>query len=198
MGPWLRGVFGLVLLAVIVWGAGGCQMNFITGSGQVRTETRAVRDFSEVDLAGQGTLTITQGAEEGLTIEAEDNLLLVLTSDVRDGRLVLGTKDGTAIRATKPIRYDLRVKDLGAIRLSGAGDIAAAMLRADRLELRTSGSGNMRIDQLTANALTARISGSGDLAVAGTAPRQDLTISGSGNYRAASLESGDARVTVSG
>lgn len=173
-------------------------MNIVRGSGQVGTESRMVRDFTEVDLAGMGTLTITQGADEGLTIEAEENLLPVLTSDVRDRRLVLGTKDGTGIRPTKPIRYDLHVKDLSAIRLSGAGDIAAAALRAERLELRTSGSGSVRIDQLKADALTARISGSGDLAVAGTTARQELTISGSGNYQAASLESSDARIVVSG
>ena len=198
MGTYVRGGVFVVLVVIIVWGAGGCQMSVVNGSGRVQTESRMVQGFTEVDLSGQGTLTITQGADEALTIEAEDNLLPALTSDVQQGRLVLGTKASTILRASKPIRYDLRVKDLSAIRLSGAGNINATTFRADSLELRTSGSGTIQIDQLAANALTSRISGAGDQLIGGIAPRQDVTISGAGNYRAASLASREANVSVSG
>ena len=140
-------------------------MNVVKGSGRVQTESRTVQGFTEVDLAGQGSLTITQGADEALTIEAEDNLLPVLTSDVQHGRLVLGTKDNTIIRATKPIRYGphsaqsacrVRVTS-AAVTLPGRSPRTAYQwLRhdADR--------------SLTANTLTVNISGAGDQLSVGT------------------------------
>ena len=39
------------------------------------TETRDVSDFSRVDLTGVGQVFITQGAEESLTIETDDNFM---------------------------------------------------------------------------------------------------------------------------
>ena len=47
----------------------------VAGSGTVVLASRPVSGVREVQLAGAGTLFVTQGAGEALTIEAEDNLL---------------------------------------------------------------------------------------------------------------------------
>src|SRR5262245_28969601 len=117
VGAFLRGLaFGAILVGVLTLVA-ACQGlgGVVNGSGQVRTESRTVQNFKAVELSGIGTLVITQGNTEALTIEAEDNILPVLTSDVRAGQLTLGTRNNTHIRPTKPIRYTLTVKDLNAI-----------------------------------------------------------------------------------
>jgi hypothetical protein len=201
MARYLRGlVFGIVFVGILA-GVAACNAGFggiVNGSGQVRSESRTVRDFKSVDLTGVGTLVITQGSTEVLTIEAEDNLLPVLTSDVRGGRLTLGTKNHTVIRPTKPIRYTLTVKNLEAIDISGSGDVQATTLKSDRFKVEISGSGNAAIDQLTATTLTADISGSGNITLAGTVSRQEIGISGSGKFQADNLASNTARVNTSG
>jgi hypothetical protein len=57
----------------------------MTGSGNVITESRDVAGFNEIALGGIGTGIVTQGDEEALTIEAEDNLLPPIGSEVREG-----------------------------------------------------------------------------------------------------------------
>jgi hypothetical protein len=191
---------GLLLVAVAV-AVSACQigpLHIVNGSGNLQTERRTVRDFNEVEVRGDGVLVIEQGSTEALTIEAEDNILPHLTSDVRDGRLVLGKEEDTTLRATKPIRYRLTVKDLRAMRVSGAASVEAATFRADRLTIDISGSGDVAIGQLTVAALTVEVSGSGNLDLAGTATAQDITISGSSDYRAEDLASKTATVVVSG
>lgn len=129
MGRYLQGLLYQSVLVVVLLGLAMHQTappGPVTGSGLVRSESRTVRDFREVALDGTGTLTITQGATEALTIEAEDNILPVLASNVRDGRLTLGERGTIGIRPTKPIRYTLTVQDLGAVRLSGSGTISQA------------------------------------------------------------------------
>jgi hypothetical protein len=201
MARYLRGlVFGIVLIGILA-SVAACNAGFggiVNGSGQVRTESRTVRDFKSVDLTGVGTLVITQGSTEALTIEAEDNLLPVLTSEVRNGRLTLGARDHTIIRPTKPIRYTLAVKNLEAIDISGSGDVQAATLKSDRFKVEISGSGNATIDRLTATTLTANISGSGNITLAGTVNRQEISISGSGKLQADNLASKEARINTSG
>jgi hypothetical protein len=201
----MSGVMRLVgaglLVVIAALGLAACQagpLRIVHGSGNLRTETRTVRGFHEVELRDEGTLIIEQGAAESLTIEAEDNILPLLTSNVDGGTLVLGVRDTTIFRAKKAIRYRLTVKDLRAIWVSGSGDVEVASLQAEKLTLRISGSGDLAIARLTASSLTVDLSGSGDAEVAGTVPSQQVEVSGSGAYRAEDLTSKRATVRVSG
>jgi hypothetical protein len=194
-------VFACAAIGAVAWltlsgqGFGG-----VRGSGRVVTESRPVRDFDALELAGIGAVALTQGDEEALTIEAEDNILPEIEAVVEGRRLTLGFKRGRrpAPRPTKPIRFSVTMKDVRGLAVSGAGAITAATLATDRLDLRVSGSGQIALDRLTAEDVTAGLSGSGNVVVAGQVGRQTLTISGSGSYQAAGLASRDTAVTISG
>lgn len=194
-------VFACAAIGAVAWltlsgqGPGG-----LRGSGRVVAESRPVRDFDALELAGVGTVALVQGAEEALTIEAEDNILQEIEAVVEGRRLTLGFKRGglRTPRPTRPIRFSVTMKDVRGLAVSGAGAIAAETLATDRLDLRVSGSGQMALDRLAAEDLTAGLSGSGTIVVAGRVGRQTLTISGSGSYQAGGLASRDTTVTISG
>ena len=168
------------------------------GSGNVVSEQRDVGDFDEVTLSGIGHLSITQTGSESLTIEAEDNILPLLTSEVRGHRLVLGTEPGAHFSPKKPIRYTLTVKELRDIRISGAGNVEVSALGAPSLRLEISGAGNMTITGLAADRLEVTMSGAGSATCAGEARDQEVRISGAGSCNAADLTSVTASVTISG
>ncbi len=195
-------LLGLSLIAVLL-AVAACQaspINVLTGSGTVRSESRPVSAFDEVELAGLGALTITQGQQESLTVEAEDNLLPTIRSDVRGRRLVIELDEGRTVnlRPTKPIRYTVTVRDLSAVKLSGAGTVAIPSLTTTRLDVRMSGAGDVSLDDLTASELALSLSGAGDATVSGTVTRQEVSMSGLGSYHAEHLESQEARVNKSG
>src|SRR4051794_15454674 len=121
---WHRiGITALVVSCLIgCAGIGG--FNVTRGSGNVITQKRDVSGFSSVVLAGVGDLAITQGDAEGLTISAEDNLLPLIKTEVKNNILTIGLNDGVVsggLLPTKPIQYNLQVKALDSIQLSGAG-----------------------------------------------------------------------------
>lgn len=150
----------------------------IIGSGNKKTESRQVSGFSEIVINNVGTLTITQTTNESLTIEADDNILPLLTSEVSGNRLILGTKPNTSFSTNNPINYNLTVKDLSVIEASGAAGIIAKNINTPKL--------------------TAVFSGSGDVKISGTAQRQDLNIKGSASYKAFELASKEAYVIIKG
>jgi hypothetical protein len=186
----------MAFVPLLVGRAGGFG-NAIRGSGKVTTEKRDVSDFDEVSLSGSGNLVITRTGTESLTIEAEDNVIPYLKTEVSGHRLVIGTTDNVSLQTTRPITYTLTVKALEALSLSGSGNISASGV-PDLGEVHVSGSGNMFISGIHTDKLTTRISGSGDVNAAGKAGSQEVRISGSGNYRAEGLESKEARLEVSG
>jgi len=154
----------------------------VAGSGNVQTETRDVSNFTAVELNTSGNLIIQQGENQALTIEAEDNLLPLLTSEIVDGRLLLGIKLGSSFSSTRPIIYRLTVKNLEAITLNASGDIQASDLAVDGdLALRINGSGNMTLGALKAAGATLNLSASGNLDAASLESEQStFTVSGSG------------------
>ena len=173
-------------------------LGHVVGSGNVVTEQRDVGDFDEVALAGIGQLTITQTGSESLTIEAEDNILPLLTSEVQGRRLTLSTEPGVHFTPKKPIRYTLTVKDLAAVRISGAGNVEIPALGTPSLRLDISGAGNMTVTGLASDKLDVSMSGAGNTTCAGEVRDQDVRISGAGSYHGDDLASVTARAVISG
>lgn len=175
----------------------GCTI--VSGSGNIVSESREVSDFDAVVLSGSGNLTITQGDREALTVKADDNLMELIETKVRNGTLYLGFKAGVnIINTSRAVQYELTVRDLSALTISGSGNASADSLVGEEFVLTVSGSGEVQIDKLTASESTVTISGSGDVDVAGAVEQQSITVSGSGHYRAADLVSSSATVQISG
>jgi hypothetical protein len=148
------------------------------GSGNVITETRQVSGFDRIRFRGSGRLIVDQTGVESLTVEAEDNIVPLLRSDVENGVLVLGLRPGTRIVAYKPIIFRLTVRQLTGIEASGSGSTEVNGLDTTRFVFDGGGSGKARL--------------------VGKAGSQEVTLSGSGEYDAGSVTSRTATVRVSG
>lgn len=200
----MKARFGLVIVSLsVLLLAAGCAfpLNAVAGSGNVITQSRSVSNFDSVTLSGVGDVTINQGDTESLTVEAEDNVMPHITTEVINGRLSIGFDNqdwSNMIQPTKPIQFNLSLKNLSALEISGAGNIQAASIKTNRLNARVSGAGNIRIDRLEATSLDAALSGAGNVEVAGQVTNQDNRMTGIGNLKADNLKSQTARVTVSG
>ena len=190
----------------------------VQGSGEIVQEQRSIQGVTAVRVANQGDLYIELGDDEKLVVEAEDNLIDLLESDVRRGELILKTKEGVDIRKTKPIRYFLTVKALDEISVSSSGDIEAPEFSTDTFTINVSSSGDVNVDGLNVDELTVRISSSGDVVVdvldadqlnvdisssgslkilEGKVMDQEISLSSSGEYIARYVESNQADVLIS-
>jgi hypothetical protein len=169
----------------------------VKGSGNVITETREVSQFDRVAISGSGHVSIVQGDKESLTIEADDNLLPLIKSDVTGGLLKVGPEN-VNLNPSRTIQYQLHLKHLKELHLSGSLDAEAGAIQSDQLRLMISGSGNIHIAALQAGDLDVHISGSGGLQLSGKVNRQTVRVSGSGSYRAGDCESQDTSVHISG
>jgi hypothetical protein len=176
----------------------GINRQVIQTSGKVKTEQREVGDIERVSLEGLGDMTVIQGNEEGLSIEADENVLPYIETTMRGHELVLRLKDGYQYPRNTEIHYTLKIKSLNQVSISGAGNMTSEKLNVGDLTLNISGAGNMKIADLQAQDLKATASGSGNYDLKGKVKSESITISGVGNYTAGDMESVDAEVTVSG
>lgn len=164
----------------------------IRGSGFVIAEDRPVSDFDRVSLRDIGRVILTQGDADALTVETDDNLLRFVTTEVRDGTLVLsfGDESGKAsLRTSHGIKYYLSVKEIAGLEVADSGSLQAASLDVDHLEIVVRDCGDLEVDSLKARTLDARISDSGVARLAGQVQTQDVTVRDSGDYIAGELRS---------
>jgi hypothetical protein len=167
---------GGLLVAVLF--ATGCNLtNRVRGSGHIATEQRDVAEFDRVRVSGVTEVTITIGSPRAVSVEADDNILSVLRTEVRDGRLNIYTV-GITINPTANPRVTITVPNLTEAETSGATKLTATGLKEA--------------------TFTARSSGASSIQVSGTADRVTVNASGSSAVRLAELAAREARVSASG
>jgi hypothetical protein len=201
-------LFFISMMAAVMLLMIGCGFNFnvgdlgvTRGSGKMASEERQVSGFSRVQLNGIGELIITQGDQESLTIEAEDNILPRLISEVRGDTLVIGFEEDSWQNSVVPsegIKFTLQVKDLNGLEINGAATTNLGSLQTSELDIQINGIGDIRIDSLAADTLAVTISGGGNCDIKGTASNLEIKINGAGSLDAADLESSIASVKIAG
>lgn len=193
----------------------------IEGSGIVISEHREVQDFDRIQLTGAGDVIITQGQVELVTVEADDNLLPYIETEVRAGKLILGFTDEVAAKSIRPsqvIKFYVNLIDINGLEISGAGDIYSEFLNTERLkvevggasdiiidqliteqfDIEVNGSSDIQIEQLSAQDVDVNINGSADINLSGGTYEQNISIDGSCNYLAPDLHSQLGYVAIHG
>ena len=170
------------------------------GSGNVVTETRDVSGFHAIDISYPAQVRVKQGSKESLEIEAEDNLLPGLKTQVKNGVLDIFYKptNGKHVNPTKTVKITIVVKDLTSVDFTSAGDLTIENLKTNALDVSLSGAGNLKLNKILVKALGVDLSGAGSMSASGTADDLNLNISGFGDFKGTDLHSKDAQVDISG
>jgi hypothetical protein len=189
----------IALITLLALFAVSCKwtIGLVRGSGSVETEEREISGIDEIDFSGMGNLIITQGEEESLVVEADDNVLPLIETDVLGDKLRIGYKLGYNFIPTSNVRFYLTVVDLDRISLRGAGKIECDSLVTDEMEFEISGAGDIDFS-IDAEELIVTSSGAGDLSFSGEVQSQHIDISGVGRYNSEELECEECSVTLSG
>lgn len=173
----------------------------VTGSGVIKTETRQVSDFNSIVVDYPADITVRQGKSESLEIEADDNLLSQLSTDVRNGSLHLENTERNwreRVNPSKSVVVTITVVDLNNIQFPTAGKMLVDGLKTDSLDVSVSGAGDVTLTDLDAGNLNFNLSGAGNINLDGAAESLNLHISGLGNFNGGNLQSEDADVAISG
>lgn len=189
-------LFFIFILGAVV-AASGCIGSGGTGSGNVINETTKVSGFNQVALDGIGTLIITQGNTESLTIEAEDNIIPYIKTTIKDNMLKI-SYDVSTPTPIKPVKFHLTVKNISSIDISGAGKLSADNLSTDSLNLFVNGAAEGNLANIQLKSLVLTISGAGKINASGNTATQTINMNGAGEFNAPSLISQSTTITING
>jgi hypothetical protein len=173
-----------------------------TLSGEIKKESRDVKDFTGIELGVPGDVYLTQGTDFAFTVEADKDILEKLVTEVEGSTLKIRTEKGFNIGwIDEEIKIYITMPTVEKLSISGSGDIiAVTKIESESLLLSISGSGDISIDDLKVNDFSAKISGSGDISVSGRgkANGAEVKISGSGDVSLKDIEFANADVSITG
>ncbi|MBK8302740.1 MAG: DUF2807 domain-containing protein [Chloracidobacterium sp.] len=176
-------VIGLVVSNMFSFGrATGNFFNFslnfkgVKGSGNMSAEDRSISGFHGIDVGGVYQVEITAQKEYSVRIEADDNLLPLIQTEVNDGIL--------------KIESERRISPKSKIRIIiGAPNI-------DKLEV--SGVANVTLNDLKNSDLTIDSSGASKIKLTGETAKLTVDVSGATKIDAETLTAGNANIEASG
>ena len=150
------------------------------------TETRNVSGFTSIGLAAPIQIDLVIGDRESVVLEGDAETLAKIETYVENGTLQIKRRreaqDWTFGWKKNEVRALITAKRIGAIAISGSGDVSVPQLSGESLALHISGSGDIAIGGGKVDNLAVHIAGSGDV----KAPKLDaqavsVHISGSGD-----------------
>ena len=191
--------FQSVLFVVIFSAlAGSCyfdNVESISGNGKVVKQSREVSSFSGLKVATGIDAVITQGDRESLQIEADENLMDYIKTDVSDGKLKIYTDKN--IRNAKAKKVTITYKRLNSIDISSAGDVDGNnTLVTDELDIEMSSAGDLTLS-VEADRLEITISSGGDAKLSGKVNALEADLSSAGDLNAYDLEAKAGDISVS-
>lgn len=178
------------------WSWGGEQ---VQGSGRIVKQVRQVSNFHGLSLSVPAQVELRIGNTEGLTIEADDNLLPLLETVVDNGTLEIRPARRNLNFRSKSIRVVVQARSIERLALGGSGSIDADALRTGRLKVDIGGSGSVNLKGVESEVLAVSVGGSGDLkAGAGKVGALTVSIGGSGDVDLGRVQANNAKVSIAG
>jgi len=162
----------------------------------ISKEERTVSLFTKVSLSGGIDLTIEQGDSKTISVEASDNAIDNLVTEVKNGELKIYFDK--SIRRVKKAHVYITVNNLEKISASGGSDIESkGTLKFDELAIHSSGGSDIELD-LQVKHLDCHTSGGSDVDLYGSAETLDLHASGGSDFNGFNFKTREAIVSASG
>ncbi len=193
----LGAVLVLAAFGVALPGCGsGTSGSGVRGSGIAASQTRAVAQFSGVELAGDNIVHVTVGGPQSVVVHADSNLISHVTTRVEAGTLIIA--DTGSYTTKSPMSVQVSVPSLTAVKLSGDGMISVSGINAQRLSVDVPGAGRLSASG-TAAQLDVALAGDGSAELDNLLARQvHAVLTGSGFIRVTATTSLDAAVPGTG
>lgn len=128
----------------------------VRGSGNVVTEQRDVTGFHGIEVGGVYQVEAVAGKDFGVTVEADDNLVPLIKTEVDGGILKISSDRRISPKST--IRIKVSAPDIDSLDISGVANVNVTGLSNSDLSVDSSGASKVALNGTTSK-LTVDVSG---------------------------------------
>src|SRR5262245_16349492 len=157
----------------------------VQGSGKVVDQSRNVTEFTGVHVSAGIQTKLSIGARS-VTVRGDANVVPLVRTEVRNGRLQIGFEPHTSITTRSPVEVTISAPRLDELETSGGSGIEGAIGSGDSLRIDASGGSHIYVST-ERKQIDAHGSGGAVLKLEGRADAIRLHASGGTVVKAARL-----------
>lgn len=186
------------ILAVMIGALAITGCDSITGSGRIITEKREMGTFEGINISGSIDVEVLPGADYKVEVEADDNVMQYIITDIRKGRLDVRYRSNMSFMNVHA-KVFVTAPGFDQLSVSGSGNITSRspIVQDQKIAVKVSGSGDINIE-LEAPEVEAGITGSGAITISGRTRNFDASITGSGDIKCGELKSESTSIEITG
>jgi hypothetical protein len=191
----------------------------IRGNGPSTTETRDIKDFTQVQIQVNAEVFLIEDSVYKVEINGPENLLSNVVSNVQNGQLLMRNRHCVAGRSKLTIRIhapsiadvtvdgsadvtltkkNSSVLSSSSFKVNGSGDIHVnGIVYADNVYTKVNGSGEIHLNT-ESKWMSSSVVGSGDINLSGNTATHESDITGSGDIESFNLTCRDGYADISG
>jgi hypothetical protein len=183
----------LVFLLVVVL---ACQEGGIRGNGKFKSDQRSLGEFTSVMVAGPFKVTILCGRVRHATVDADENLIPLIRTEVQNDQLLIYPEE--EINPRTEVAISIGTDTLSKIVIAGIGSVEVHGINQEKITLVVSGAGNIRADG-SAGEVSVLITGTGDISSKKlNAMRAHVTLTGAGTADVFATKQLDVEISGAG
>lgn len=210
-------LFISLLLLLLLAGCEDILKLVVTGDGNIKRQKREITSIEEVELTENFILEIFQSDELELYVDADENLLSYIETEIEDDKLIIQRKANYTLSPRKQIKLKLYVDSLKSLSVSEGGSLIIDTFISDKLEINSYSSSYISSRCLKAdefifysdgsnsssikgcfNSVSVLQLGSGESVFSGVTDNLVLIQKGSGKLDSYDLETSKASVSLYG
>ncbi|MGB7069266.1 MAG: head GIN domain-containing protein [Pyrinomonadaceae bacterium] len=128
----------------------------VVGSGTTAIENRDIEEFDSIDVGGVFHVEVTAQKDFHIAIEADDNLLPLIRTEVSGG--VLSIESEGDLKPSGPIRVRVSAPNIAKLDVTGASTVSIVNLSNDSLSVNASGASSVSANGVS-RSLVVEVSG---------------------------------------
>ena len=169
----------------------------VNGDGNVITETRKVTsEFEKISVSRGIDVILTQGNTLSIVVEADQNLLDVITTELDEDNNILRISSNQNIKSSASKKVILTVKDLSSISTtSGSNVFSENALNTDKLTISSTSGSHIDLN-IEANTLKLNTTSGAGIEISGTTENLSVAATSGSYIRANSLKAQSTTVSA--
>jgi hypothetical protein len=189
----------------------------VRGNGNVEKQERSIGDFSGIVVRSGIDLLVTQGEQQKVVIETDENLQPYIITEVESGILYIYVQKNTRISRSSAMDAHVTVDQLNKLNYSGGGDLILE-ITCEKIKVSSAGGGDVSASagsnvsqagfsllgggdlslEISAGDLVISMGGGGDAELRGSAGKMACDIKSGGNLNAPDFRVKAAKIELSG
>ncbi|WP_420572634.1 head GIN domain-containing protein [Kordia sp.] len=192
----LARIIAIAILSLLIT---SCDFNFssgIAGNRNVVTEERDAEEGFTTIKASEGLdVYITQGSTASIEVEADENIISLIATDIRNGKLIIHTEKNIGRCKSKKVHVSVpKIEKI--VSTSGADVYSTEPLVVEDLEVRSNSGADVKIE-VEAENVTCSTSSGADIKITGTAESLTANASSGSDIHAKELAVKDCDASAS-